>query len=167
MITPANGEDDLPSKSSRKRDAQAVLDLAKALVDLSDRRFAGFSLDEEIREAAALARSIRAYGGRKRQIQFLAKLMRNADLDAIRDQFQAIEDHSSRERRRHHLLEQWRDRLLDEGDACFNDLLEQWPAADRQHIRQLLRNAKREAEQSKPPRAARALFQYLRSLDEA
>ena len=65
-----------------------------------------------------------------------------------------------------HHLERWRDRLIEEGDAALGDALAEWPGLDRQQLRQLVREARRERDQSKPRGAGRKLFRYLRSLDE-
>ncbi len=156
--------DDGPSKSARKREANAVLDMAKTLVEMGNKLFASLTLDDEVREAALLAKNIRAYGGRKRQIQYLAKLMRKADVDAIQSQLQAIEDRAETSKREHHQLEKWRDRLIEEGDAALSELLTEKPHADRQQLRQLIRNAQREKQREQPPKSARALFQYLKTL---
>jgi ribosome-associated protein len=153
-----------PSKSQRKHDAQAVLDLSKTIVELGDKLFAGLSLPDEIREAAVLAKNIGAYGGRKRQINYLAKLMRKSDLDAIRTQLQAIEHRAQASNRYHQQLEQWRDRLIDEGDGALADLVEHWPNTDRQLVRQLIRNAQRDRDRQAAPKPARALFRYLKTL---
>jgi ribosome-associated protein len=64
-------------------------------------------------------------------------------------------------------LEQWRDRLLTGDEEVLNELASHFPQADRQHLRQLVRNAAREREQHKPPKSARALFQYLSELNSA
>lgn len=158
-------EDDAPiSKSQRKRDAQAVLELSKTIVELGPKLFSKLDLSDQVREAAELARSIGAYGGRKRQLHYLGKLMRNTDLDGIRAQLQAIEDHAEINRRAHKQLEQWRDRLIDEGDGALAELIEKWPNTDSQSVRQLIRNARREREKQLPPKSSRALFQYLKTL---
>ncbi len=155
-------DDTIVSKSQRKRDAQRVLDLAKTLVTLGDKLFKSLTLPEPIREAAVLARSINAHIGRKRQIHYLGKLMRNTDIDGIYTQLQAIEDHAEISRKHHKQLEQWRERLIDEGDNALTELLAQWPHAERQTIRQLVRNTHREQSRQSPPKSARALFQYLK-----
>ncbi len=93
-IEPEDSDDGFsaPSKSQLKRDAQAILDLAKTIVGMGDKLFNGLKLPEPVREAAVLARSISAYGGRKRQIQYMGKLMRGIDLDDIRFQLQEIDE---------------------------------------------------------------------------
>ena len=153
-----------PSKSQRKHDAQAVLDLSKTIVELGDKLFAGLSLPDEVREAAVLAKNIGAHGGRKRQIHYLAKLMRKGDLDDIRTQLQTIEHHAQTSKRLDKNLQRWRDRLIDEGDSALADLVGQWPHTDRQLVRQLIRNAQRDRDQQPIPKSARALFQYLKTL---
>lgn len=153
-----------PSKSQRKRDAHEILNLAKTIIGLGDKLFKELALPEPVREAAVLARSITAHGGRKRQIQYMGKLMRGIDLDSIRAQLQAIDERAETSKRLHKQLESWRDRLIDEGDSALADLLVQWPEADRQQLRQLIRNAQRERDRQAPPKSSRALFQYLKSL---
>lgn len=153
-----------PSKSQRKRDAQAILDLAKTIVEMADKLFNGLALPDQLREAAVLARSITAHGGRKRQIQYMGKLMRGIDLDDIQAQLREIDERAETSRQLHKQLENWRDRLIDEGDSALSDLLEKWPNADRQQLRQLIRNAQRERDSESAPKSARTLFRYLRSL---
>lgn len=157
-------QDQLISKSQCKRDAEQVLKLAKTIVGLGDKLFKALTLKEPIREAATLARSIKSHIGHKRQLHYLSKLMRNTDIDALYAQLQAIEDHAQTSRRQHQQLEQWRERLIDEGDAALEALLQQWPHAERQTIRQLVRNAKHEKDKQRTPKSARALFQYLKTL---
>ena len=157
-------DDEAPSKSQRKREAHEVLELGKTIVEMGDKRFASLNLPDNIRDAAALARKISAHGGRKRQIHYLGKLLRKIELDDIRAQLQAIADEAESSKRQHKQLERWRDRLIDEGDAALADLLVQHPHTDRQSVRQLIRNAQRERTKQATPKAARALFQYLKTL---
>ena len=103
----------------------------------------------------------------KRQLQFLAKQMRRQDdetLEAIRDAMDEGGDAARRETALLHRAEQWRDRLLSDGDAALADLLEEHPQADRQRLRTLLRNAAEEKAKNKPPRAYRELFREVRTL---
>ena len=76
-------------------------------------------------------------------------------------------DSSTREyNERFHALERWRDRLIAGGDAALEDFIGQYPDADRQHLRGLIRHAQHEAAHNKPPAAARKVFKYIRELDE-
>jgi len=88
----------------------------------------------------------------------------DATLDAIRDALDAGGDAARRETAQLHRAETWRDRLLAEGDAALSELLVEYPQADRQHLRQLVRNAIDERKRNKPPHAFRELFRELREL---
>lgn len=152
------------SKSQLKRESHALQALGEELVELPAAKLEKIPLPEELAEAVALARRIKARGGRKRQLQYIGKLMRKIDEEPIRQAMDQIKGESTRETARLHKLEQWRDRLLEEGDSALAELLGEYPDADRQHLRQLMRNAQREKKQNKPPKSARELFRYLREL---
>ncbi|MEM7209144.1 MAG: ribosome biogenesis factor YjgA [Pseudomonadota bacterium] len=152
------------SKSARKRDAQAILDIAKQLVEMNDKPFASLTLDEPVRDAAVLAKSIKAHGGRKRQIQYLAKLLRQSNLDALYEQLRAMQERAQTDKRKHHECERLRDALINDGDQAIEQALNRWPEADRQHLRQLIRNARRERDRDQAPKSSRALYRYLMSL---
>jgi ribosome-associated protein len=154
------------SKSQRKRDAQELKSLAGQLIGLSKARLAQVPLEEPVREAVEEARQIRSHVARKRQLQFIAKLLRRTDATEIFDSIEAFNNEARQLTARQHRSEAWRDFLLESGDAALGQLLEKRHDADAQSIRQLLRNAHREAQQDKPPASLRALFRMLRDLDE-
>lgn len=152
----------LISKSQLKRESHALTDLGKELVDLPQNKLDKIPLDDQLREAVTLARRISERGGKKRQIQYIGKLLRKGDPEPIIAAVEQLKSEHLQENAKLHRIEQWRDRLLEEGDSALADLLDQQPAADRQHLRQLLRNAQKERAQNKPPKSARELFKYLR-----
>lgn len=152
------------SKSQLKRESHALQALGEELVELPAAKLETIPLPEELAEAVALARRIKARGGRKRQLQYIGKLMRKLDEAPIRQAMEQLNSESARETAQLHKLERWRERLLDEGDSALAELLEKYSTADRQHLRQLMRNAQREKKQNKPPKSARELFRYLRDL---
>lgn len=154
---------DTPSKSQRKRESQALQDLGEALVALSPERLARLDLPDDLRAAVREAQRIHKFGGLRRQKQYIGKLMRDLDAAPIRAQLDALEGHSRSQTAYLHRLERWRDRLL-EDDKAMAELLGEHPGADAQHLRALVRNAKREAAENKPPRAFRELFRALRDL---
>jgi len=154
-----------PSKSQLKREAQALQDLGTELVELRAEQLKRLDLPEDLRDAVELARRINQRGGRKRQLQYIGKLMRGIDAEPIRAALDALRRPAREDTARQHRLENWRDRLLAEGDAALEALLEDYPNADRQHLRRLIRDAQRETTQEKSPKSARALFRYLRDLD--
>lgn len=152
----------LVSKSELKRDSHALTALGRELVELPQNKLDKIPLDDNLLDAINLARRIKERGGRKRQIQFIGKLLRKIEADPIIAAMDALKTEHLQENAKHHRLEQWRDKLIEEGDAALGQLLAENPAADRQHLRQLLRNAQREKTQGKPPKSARELFKYLR-----
>ncbi len=155
-----------PSKSQLKREAAELQRLGEALVALSPARRAGVPMPDSLREAVELAARIRQRGGRRRQLQYIGKLMRTIDTAPIRAALEAFERQGAEESARFHRLERWRDRLLEEGDAALEELLRLSPGADRQRLRALIRQARAERLRGGAPKAARALFRLLRELPD-
>lgn len=159
-------DDDIPlppSRSARKREAESLQDLGEALVALSPERLREIPLTDDLAEAIQLAQRIKAHGGRRRQLQLIGKLMRRIDPGPIREALARLENRSAAAIAEHHQAERWRERLLAETEAALTEFLDQYPATDRQQLRQLLRAARQEQAQGKPPRAARELFRLIRS----
>ena len=158
-----------PSRSQKRREALAVFDLGEQLVALTEAQLAQVPLSDELRELVRESRRITAPVARKRQLQFLAKHLRGEDeetLDAVRRSLEHDRADSRRETAHLHRLEALRERLIDDGDAALAELIDEYPHADRQHLRQLARNAKEERLQHKPLHAYRELFRELRALLE-
>lgn len=154
------------SKSQRRRDALEVKSLASRLIDLSPALLAKVPLDETQRAAIGEARRIRSNVARKRQLQFVAKLLRRGDPDPIRQALDAFGADARQLAGRQHRAEAWRDHLLATGDSAISELLRQRHNSDAQPLRQLMRKARQEADAGRPPAAARALFRLLREMDE-
>jgi ribosome-associated protein len=155
------------SKSQRRRDALELKSLARDLIAMNPSRFARLPVDETVRAAVEDARRIRSNVARKRQLQFVAKLLRRSDAEPIMQALEAMEQDARQITARQHRAEAWRDRLIDSGDQALGELLSQRPGADAQAIRQCMRQARSEASRNRPPAAARALFRLLREMDEA
>ena len=162
------GEFFSPSRSQNRRDALDVLELAETLTGLSAAQLARLPIPDELMPHIRETQRITSYGARKRQIAFLAKQMRRQDdaaLDAIRDAMSKDGEAARRETAALHRVEALRDALLGfEGDAAMTALLAEHPHADRQHLRQLVRNAHEERKRNKPPHAFRELFRELKDL---
>lgn len=156
----------LVSKSQRRRDALEVKSLAGRLIGMSPSMLARLPLDDQLREAIDQARAIRSNVARKRQLQFVAKLLRRADPEPLQEAIASFDAGARQLAARQHRTEAWRDRLLEGGDAAVSELLGRHPAADAQPLRQLIRRARQEAAAGRPPAAARTLFRQLRELDE-
>lgn len=159
-----------PSRSQQRREALAIFDLAEVLVALTEGQLAPIPMPDDLRDKIRDARRITAPIARKRELQFLAKHMRREEDETI-DAIRRALDHDREDARRDtavlHQLEAWRERLLAEGDSALAELLQAHPHPDRQHLRQLVRNAKEERLKNKPPHAYRELFRELRQLFRA
>ena len=156
-----------PSRGEQRRGALAVLELAGKLVEQNDARLAQLPLSDELRALVIESKKVTQQIARKRQVQYLAKIMRREDdatLLAIRSALDHDKVLSRQETAALHRVEAWRDRLIEFGDLALTDLLAEHPHADRQHLRQLARNAKEEHLHNKPPHAFRELFRELREL---
>ena len=152
-----------PSKSRRKADAHALQTLGAELVALNRNQLAQVEMPESLRDAVEAAQRISAHEGRRRQLQFIGKLMRNVDPAPIRAKIDGWKTVSVEETVRLHLIEHWRDQLIEEPPA-MQSFAGEYPHADVQHLRTLIRNVQREREQKKPPKSYRALFQLLRDI---
>ena len=155
------------SRSENRRQALEVLALGEQLVGLTPAQLAKLPIPEDLMPHIEYTKRITSHGARKRQLAFLAKQMRRESdevLQAIRDVLDASSEVSRREVAQMHRVEQWRERLLSQGDAALAELIAQFPDADRQQLRTLVRNALAEKARNKPPRAFRELFQVLREL---
>jgi len=163
QFPPEPPEEEAPkSKSALKREMTALQKLGEELVELPEAKLAKVPMPEQLEDAVMLARRLKNREGKRRQMQYIGKLMRTIDSDAIRQALEQFHHESVAFRQQFHKLENWRDRLLAEGDGALQDLLHDMPELDRQHLRQLIRQAQKEASQNKPPAAARKLFKYLR-----
>lgn len=160
-------EDFGPSRSEQRREALGVLTLALQIVQQSDARIGQIPMDEDLRKLVLSTKRITAQIARKRAVQYLAKIMRREEDDALQAIRAAI-DHDKVEGRREaaqlHRVEYWRDRLVALGDEALSELLMEYPAGDRQQLRQLARNAQQEKVKNKPPHSSRELFRELREL---
>lgn len=154
-----------PSKTKQKEAMHELRDLGAELVELSVGQLKRIALPENIFEAVRECQKITAHGARRRQIQYLGKLMRGVDDEPIRAGLAMLRGESSVETARLHRLERFRTRLL-EDESVLAEIAAIWPSLDLQHMRQLRRNALKEQENNKPPKNFRAIFQVLQELDK-
>ncbi len=153
-----------PSKSSRKREMHALQELGEELVALSADQLTRLALPEALDTAVRAAQGFRMEA-RRRQLQYIGKLMRKIDPEPIRAMLDALRGDSAAETARMHRLERLRTELL-EDEGTLGRIAESWPGADLQSLRTLRRNALRERENGRPPKAFRELFRVLREHDE-
>ena len=154
--------DAAPSKTQRKKDMHALQEIGEQLVELDPKKLAEFGLPEILIDAIHLARPMNKHGARRRQMQYIGKLMRNVDVLPIQEKLGSWQQTSLHQTARLHQLERWRERLLADEHA-FTEFAQKYPAADLQQLRLLIRNAHKEKAADKPPKSFRLLFQALQA----
>ena len=154
------------SKTQRKKAVHMLQALGEELVELNDDQLAAIELPEALRDAVRVARRITKFEAKRRQLQYIGKLMRGVAAEPIRAALDAVLARSRRQTAAHKRTEAWRERLLAEPGAV-NELLAEHPGADARRLRALVRGALRERDVGSPPRSYRALYQALRALIES
>lgn len=154
------------SKSQLKRDMLSLQELGGTLIKLSRQVLAQLPLNERLLQAILLAQKITSRSATRRQLQYIGRLMREDDVEPIKKALASLQFQDQQTIAEHHRLEKWRDQLILEGDSALKELLVDFPQADRQYLRQLIRKAQQEQEMKQAPRAARLLFRYLRNLQQ-
>ena len=155
-----------PSKSELKRQMTERQKLAEVLAALSSDALKSIPMDELIKTAIAETPKIKSFEAIRRHKQYLGKLMRflnEEELETIQKRLDAIQGVSKAETAKLHFLESYRDKLIT-NDETFTALIEKFPDMDIQNMRTLIRNARREKEQNKPPKAYREIFRVLKDL---
>ena len=151
------------SKTKKKREMHELQALGVALARLSEAQLKEMALEEDLFEALLELKRIHSHEARRRQMQFIGRLMRDIDPAPIRARLGELEGNSAQATARHRRLEAWRERLLGD-DEALTAFAAEYPGADIQMLRTLIRNARKEASLGKPPRASRELFRVLRDV---
>jgi len=154
--------DEILSKTKRKQEMHALQALGAALVELPEALLHDMQLEAGLLEAILEARRIRSHEAKRRQMQYIGRLMRDVDPEPIRERLAALEGHSAQATAQHRRLEALRERLLAD-DEALTGFAADHPGADLQALRALVRNARKEAKEGKPPRAYRELFRFLKN----
>lgn len=157
---------DRPSKSQLKREMTALQELGEELIAQPKDRVMRVPMPEDVREAILECQKIKDHEGRRRQTQYVGKKMRTLEEDeiaAIQKVLDSWKGASKAETAAMHALERRRDKLLAD-DKALTELLARHPEVDGQHLRGLIRNARKEQAENKPPKAYREIFQILKQL---
>ena len=157
-------EEGRKSKSQVKREMLKLQEYGARLVELSPEQLRKIEMPENLREEVLLARSMKKLAAKSRQIHHIGAMMRDVDPEPIINALDRAQEYRLAEARDFKQVELWRDGLIDDRKGVFEELVAQHPGADRQHINQLVRNARHEKEKGRPPKSARALFRYLMEL---
>lgn len=157
-----------PSKSELKRQSNELQKLGEQLIDAPRDRVKRVEMPEDVKEAILACQTITNHEGRRRQLQFVGKKMRTLDEEEVAVIQRAIESWkgaSKAETAALHALERRRDKLLAD-DNALTPLLEEYPELDVQQLRTLIRNARKEQAENKPPKAYREIFQILKDVSK-
>ncbi|MCZ6803323.1 MAG: DUF615 domain-containing protein [Proteobacteria bacterium] len=148
------------SKSQIKRELHELQALGKQLIELPDKQLINIPISDKLRGAINEVKSMK-HGALSRQLKYVGNLMPSEDVASIRLALDKLQQLHKDEVNEFHELEQWRDRLLQGDQVLLDELVSQFDNFERQHVNQLIRNAKKEQERNKPPKSARLLFKYL------
>ncbi|MCH8498092.1 MAG: DUF615 domain-containing protein [Marinobacter sp.] len=159
----SDDEDQLISKSQLKREMQALQDMGKKMMELPQERVKQLPMSDSLRQAIEESWRIGQREARRRHLQLIGKLLRKEDdVESLITMLQALDSGSEEHTRRHHLAERWRDQLIAGDNDTLTSFVDYSPGCDIQHLRNLVRNAKRDQEKQKNTGAAKKLFRFLR-----
>jgi len=159
-------EAEFVSRTKKKQQVEELQKLGAALVDLPPMQLASLALPDALLKAVLEAQRITSHEARRRQIQYIGKVMRKVDPEPVRAALAAVAGKSAAARAQQRRLESWRERLIGD-DAALTEYAGTHPGADLQALRTVIRNARKEIAESKPPRAQRELFRLLKGFVHA
>ena len=149
------------SKTELKKDSKKIQAFGRKISELSSEEISSFKFPYTILKAIKDCKSIKSNVAKKRQVQYLGKLLREIDLSEAYLQMNQINSNSQLEVRNNHKAEIWRERLIQDKNA-LTELIRLCPDVDRQKIRQLIQNTLKEIKASNPPKYYRRLFKYIK-----
>ena len=165
QVAGSRERDDNISKTARKEEMTALQKLGQELTELSKDQLVQVPMSDKLRDAIKEYKRLTSHGACRRQMQYIGKIMRGEDEEPIRaklDQFNGVNAEATAKL---HRIERTRLQLI-EKDEAVTRFFNEYPNADVQHIRALVRNARKEHEQAKPPKSFRELFQVIKEVIE-
>jgi len=165
MNKDAQTEDELEPIKSKTRLKAEMLDLqllGKKLTTLKPAQLAEVPMGEDLAHAIKESYNIRQREAKRRHLHYIGKLMRAEDTEAIQYAIDRFDSSSKRFAQEMHQLENWRDRLINQGKEALTEFIETHPSVNVQHLRQLVRNAQKDLSQNKNTGAAKKLFRFIR-----
>ena len=154
------------SKSARKREADRLLLLGRRLTELRHEHLDTLELPDALLQALLDYQRFPSHGAKKRQLQFIGKIMRSIDVEAIEAALAKMDGESAEARYQFKQLEQWRDLLISDENA-LTTFIEAFPNVDRQQLRQLIKKANDARNETQQKTHARALFRFIRDTADA
>lgn len=154
---------ELVSKTEMKREMDRLQELGKRLTELNPNQWQTLTIKEVLLDALVESKRLKNHEAKRRHLQYIGKLMRDEDEELIQHQVDLLDPSSEAYGRRVGQMEKWRERLAKDASA-MNAFIEEYPQVDRQHLRNLVRNAAKEvnAEPPKPGAGYKKLFQFIK-----
>jgi ribosome-associated protein len=156
-------DQELPSKTRRKREMHDLQSLGERLVELNSEQLSAIALPDELRSAIDAVRRITRREARRRQLQYIGRLMRSVDPEPIREKLKVWHGLSAEHTARTHRVERWRERLMEE-EIAMREFAQAHVGVDTQRLRALVRKAREERDAGRPPHGYRELFRVLRDI---
>jgi ribosome-associated protein len=153
-----------PNKTRIKKDMAVLFALSQELAELPPTQLKALELPDIVHKALTEASGMPHKSARKRLLKFITGQLNKIDIDPYLERLARMKSQSAHAVREHHIAERWRARLINDGNNALTELLNDHPHADRQQLRQLIRNAQKETELAKPPKSSRLLYRYLKVL---
>lgn len=158
-------EDRPPSRSMLKRASHEIQALGKRLLAMPDIRLDDIGMEERLRDALAAYKTTRSFEGKRRQLQYIGKVLRGVEIEPLREAVASFEMGHARDALSLHEAEAWRKRLLDDEKQALTDWMNEFPETDVQQLRAMIRNAHKDAAaapENRNGRAYRELFQLIK-----
>lgn len=161
---PQKPEDD--SRGRRKADMLALQKIGESLVKLTEEQLGRIALPDNLLEAVLHAKSLHSNEAKRRQMQYIGKIMREIDPAEIKQALKNMQLIHEKNTDQFHLIENWREKLIVRGDEAVTEFLVDYQAADRQQLRQLVRKAQQDRKNDKAAGGEKALFKFIREIIE-
>jgi len=165
---PDNDLEEVKSRTQIKKEMEALQSVGKKLTELNNEQLKEVPMGEDLRAAIDLYRNnITQREARRRQLQYIGKLMRAEDAEAIQAVLDKYDSSSKAYAQALHALENWRTRLIAEGNTALSQFVDAHPGVDVQQLRQLVRNAQKEQQQNQNKGGAKKLFKFLKEVQQS
>ena len=155
---------DYKSKTQIKNELIQLRKLGESLIDLPDGVYNTLSIPEKLDDAIKQAKKIASFQAKKRQLQYIGKVMRTVDMTEIEKKINDWQAGSKSLGREFKAIESLRERLIDNDTEVLNEIINAHPDCDIQRLRQLIRSTQKEQKLNKPPVHFRKLFRFLKEL---
>ena len=153
-------KDSVISKTELKKDSKKIQEFGRKISELTINNIEAFKFSSNIYEATIDLKNIKSNSAKKRQVQYLGKLLREIDLTDAFLIMKQLKVSSQKEIQRNHIIEDWRDKLLSNNDS-ITQFVDEYPKIDRQSLRQTISNAQKD---NKSPKYSRQLFKLIKDI---